>query len=743
MPACYLTQVIQGAENPLPDPFNRRIKTILGLRAVEAQHFSRCNSPEQRSAAGGTTMNVIKRLGIACLGSLVLIHFPSLAEPLSQPVGTSGQEFGAIRLAQVQMAPIKPMVAKPLPMATGVAFSGCLKPGSQFSVNGRNMNQGAVCATDCKGKGVKSNKLSANSSQLRCDVQGQLMPGSRCGIGAKMGTRWLQQKPVTVCGAALGAMAPAIRPPPPAGMVPPGVQKTPRAPTVAAPSATMRAPPAASRFGHTAGAIGTARLPSGSVEIVSFRRYQEGTHAQLLAPSAVVSGSTSSSTIRIDAGERITVRWTIRACHVRDIQAEISGIGPINPGSSTQINPNCVEMTNTRGFTPAMDAREIVMTATATSTAGMVGMRPRDSKRLGLEVRSARLSVLEPEINQETMGINFYITNDGNIDLPARPIQFSYAINRSGGGSLMSDMITTSALVVPRGGRVQVASVTLPDRAEALSTNGITMSLRAGANYARSADTAHFEHEWDVSTYELSSGLVNLGLGLEVRMNNQRPGTSRSEDSRPMINDDSWIRVLSLSRSGGWDQQDLVFSPPYIGGGGSGYYFFMNNLEAVRARNEFFIRDGQFGIRIVFDTHREREVKGWRHTVFGPYNDDLAPDINIGTLEIEVMLTPMLRSGRISYSTVTTNADIRITGWAGGWRGTGEFLDWLANVNNYIENLARTSVRSNIQAMLGYDAVRTNIENAIADGLTTFGMDTGRIVSVRGAGDRIIISYLR
>jgi len=166
---------------------------------------------------------------------------------------------------------------------------------------------------------------------------------------------------------------------------------------------------------------------------------------------------------------------------------------------------------------------------------------------------------------------------------------------------------------------------------------------------------------------------------------------------------------------------------------------FVNNIHASRRgpSDLFFIRDGKLGVHLEFENAAGDEIK--TGMLFGPrdrWRDDMVADVNLSPFTIDVLLTPELRSGKVSYGRV----EVIATGVDASAVGA---LDDIINAffGDYLRRYVRNTIVNYLTQVVNGDSVR----NAVADALTNaVGAATPmtRILSVRGAGNTIVITYL-
>jgi hypothetical protein len=463
-----------------------------------------------------------------------------------------------------------------------------------------------------------------------------------------------------------------------------------------------------------------------SLNIVYFRKaVDSGTMRAAIKP-----GSGSSDTATVDLGDDIGLTWRIEACGVSGVMATLTGVGRVNPGTARDLRTGCKYYINTRSVRPG-ETTTYTLRVSAAPGAGSALRSLTAEKTFTVRVLAPRIEPLAPRVDQNTRRVTFSARNRGDATFRSTRINVRYRI--SGGGRMIAeDSFTTEAMEIRRGATLELGAITLPDNIYQYSSLGLNVTLGASYRAPLRETTGSFTHRWTDHTLRLDERLLRL-VGMmfsgSIRINNYVETRARVRKDLPYQRNDCYVELMGERRT---------FHLGYFkfGSTPTEWFFLFRNVQAHRISGEdlFFIRGGKLGFRIEFDTSPSREIKGWaRNAVEKNYNDDWAPDVEINRLNLDILMTPTLRGQTISYSAVEADPDLDFR-VPGGWAGLNALKGW---ATDYINR----EIRSIISSMLMDSEVRGPIETELTRQVGTFVRDLHYMVSLRGAGSEIILTY--
>lgn len=216
-----------------------------------------------------------------------------------------------------------------------------------------------------------------------------------------------------------------------------------------------------------------------------------------------------------------------------------------------------------------------------------------------------------------------------------------------------------------------------------------------------------------------------------VRVNTFETGHGKRSNSQPYVDDSMLdLTVTDLSGSSRTFNQPISIPSFKFGSSGLEAVVFIKNLNAaISGRNLFFIKDGNLGLRIAFDTSARNEIEVWaRDAIAKCWRDNWLPDIDLRGFSIELMLTPVLRGQTISYSNMTmnTNVNLEIPGHV---------------IEHYLEREAARRIKSGFTPVFDNADVKQVIENAFNDILNNPLLNVHYLVSLTSSGNSIVITY--
>ena len=472
-----------------------------------------------------------------------------------------------------------------------------------------------------------------------------------------------------------------------------------------------------------------------SLSVNRFGRYvsaeNEGTSTrQFQAPSIFEAAAPTSTTI--DAGEEIELEWRIRGRNVSDVQVALSGVaGAVDPGTSRPQTDGSFSMYNRVSIAPEETTTyTLTVTAVATQANGSVTSLRREAT-FTVEVRAGCLELCEPEFIQSEKKIRLFVQNTGEADIAPRRLSFWYAAESiPASRSLARNSAQTPVLAVAQGERVQVAEITLPDRALAFESVGIRAQVTADGGLDTGVQT--FTEDWELQTATLElddlSTLISL-LGMSVRINNFDASRSGDElSSAPLLENDS--QVVIAGRPFEFNIPTIAFEapvaiPPFVVVNWD-FRAFINNIESMGEPELLLADRNRLGFRLHFDVSGGHDVKVYRLRR-GEYRDN-APDLDISHLNLVLYFPIGVNSGQLCL-----NSDIELSvDMAAGLEDRGD--------SNLITNLAKDRLESSVAHVLNSSAaVRREINDALAQiGRLLAG---NYVTEVTMDGETIIVTY--
>jgi len=483
-----------------------------------------------------------------------------------------------------------------------------------------------------------------------------------------------------------------------------------------------------------------------SLVITSFKKKVEvapGTMAMRVNPNAPAPTSA-----QINYGDEITLAWTITFRNVTAVQARINGIGPVNLGTPRTASNGTTYYTGQVTVRPR-NSTAYQLIATARPTSSNVRGTPQANKTFRVILREPAFNILQPEVDDGTLQVQLSVRNSGLGDFRPTPIQVSYEVYGNVGGrnaaSIASGSFTTDRIGIEHGHRASLGSIDLSSFRDRLySYPAMSIRLRVGASYVLPLreTSESFRHTWEAHTITINQGALDLLAPVttcDVRLNNYNPSNPRI----PLAND-SYVQFNMMGMGG----DPVRFSIPRqvyavrVTGRLTGHAYvdeqvlvLINQIEASGASTGLLsIRNGKLGIHLNFPNSGNSEIKlgtlADRH-----FDDGEVPDLNIGSFTVDAWLTPTLRDNHISYS----NIDVEVPTVSASLHGRFDGLNPL--IRRYLSDYVTSAIRSQLNSIFSSDTVKTAIENGLANAVNLGSRQINRLVSVRGSGDSIIITY--
>ncbi len=483
-----------------------------------------------------------------------------------------------------------------------------------------------------------------------------------------------------------------------------------------------------------------------ALAITSFKKRSDiapGTMMMRVNPT----GSTPTSA-HIDYGDEITLAWTITFRNVTSVQARISGIGAVGLGPVHTASNGVTYYTGQVTVRPR-NSTAYQLTATARPTSGNVRGTPQATKTFRVILRKPILDLVEPVVNDDTLAVQLSVRNSGRGDFRPTPIQVNYEVYGIDRGrpspTIASGSYATARLGIEHGQTASLGSIDLASyRDQLFSHEAMGIHLRIGASYVLPLreETARFRHPWEDHTITINQGVLDLLAPVttaEVRLNNYNPSNPRI----PLAND-SYVQFNMMGMGG----EPARFSIPaqryrvQVRGRVTGHLyvdelvlFLINRIEATGASTGLLsIRDGKLGIHLNFPNAGNSEIKLGTlndHT----FDDGEVPDLNIGGFAVSAWLTPSIRDNHISYSAIEVEVPPVSASLTGRFEGLNPII------RGYLSDYVTNAIRSQLNSVLGSSNIKTAIENGLASAVNMGSRHINRLVSVRGSGNSIIITY--
>ncbi|MFH1154716.1 MAG: hypothetical protein V1793_12955 [Pseudomonadota bacterium] len=486
----------------------------------------------------------------------------------------------------------------------------------------------------------------------------------------------------------------------------------------------------------------TTRLDQSALPVLTitrFKKYEDNTGMVAMAIGSSNTATPTSTTI--DLGEDIELYWSITYKNVQAPSVAINGAPVI--GTQHTASDGSLWMDGRKSFRPGTTTNYL-LSASALRSSG-TGSPVQTSKTLQVIVKKPVLTLLAPEVNQRTLAMKFFLKNTGDADFGPTPINVGYEVE---GGTLARGTFTTPAMEIRKNQRVELGEITLPDRNRSFRTDSIRISLNAGAYYRMplAEATGVFTHRWATSTARIDNATLNLlGMGTtcEIMIDNwnEHHGSGRAITPPDQANA-SFVDFNVLGNG-----QRMDFNLPHLVSRSSGgtlvYWTYLRNIHSLHRgdSNLFSVSNGKLKISLAFPNTDSREIKIGRIGNVGGYDgkwiDDDAPDVDLSSFTVDIMVTPSLGSGgQLTYSSV----DVQITGlsasFAGGW-------SWLnPGFQDYITRVVRRNLDSSLTSVLNSSSIKNAIVEGINSGISATGVSITRIISVLGSGNTITVTYL-
>ncbi len=485
--------------------------------------------------------------------------------------------------------------------------------------------------------------------------------------------------------------------------------------------------------------------PTPTLRITSFHEYHPVSGTAM--GSATGAAPTTPTSATIDLGASIELGWRIDACHMSSVRINLSGVGEVAAGERHQEHDGCYWLSGHQAVTPGATTVYRLQVA-GTPVASAVAAPAPVTASFEVAVRSPRLDVLEPRIDDGSLAVTFRARNSGTADLRSSSITVRYSVlgvQRDGGPTLAQGSTVFHNVAIPHDRTVELGAVTLTDRARLFSYDMVSFSITLAPSYRPPlAETrGSFGHRWATRTSTLTSDLLSMigrASSLEVRLNNYSASAPDGFVAR-----DSFVR---LNLAGTPTNMDFgIPSTPVtlrVVGSVTGhtymerrYRILINQVTAnVQNRDDFLtIRGGKLRIHLDVPNPGDAEVKIGEMDG-NTFEDRHAPDVNIGAFPVDVILTPGISSDRTRLT--LASAVVEVPPISVNLQGILDEL--IPKIHETLQSAVHDTVVGQLSGLLARGDVKQSFENGL--GQVTSGLGITRIVSLDARGDRISIVYL-
>lgn len=241
-------------------------------------------------------------------------------------------------------------------------------------------------------------------------------------------------------------------------------------------------------------------------------------------------------------------------------------------------------------------------------------------------------------------------------------------------------------------------------------------------------------------TLTLTEGFLDL-LGSTIKgrihLNNDNGHSDDDHytDTNPFRANDCFIDLYigTENYSGTFNLPEIYFEKD-----SSHYHYYVRDLDCVLAggagrlgKETLNIAGGKFMIKLPFETEGRVELRGWEYTL-GTFYDYSAPDIDITKLDFYIYLTPVIREGKLSYSTIQVVPDLNIS-----FTGALDTV-FMNDALSRIRSAMRDHMEATIRPMLSDPRIKQAFEEQAMNALRSiFGVT--RVESLRAEDTRIVL----
>ena len=468
----------------------------------------------------------------------------------------------------------------------------------------------------------------------------------------------------------------------------------------------------------------------------------------MMATSPGGSAPTAPTHSIIDFSESESLSWGVHACRMQSISVSLDGTS-LSLGTRHDVADGCFWYAGERTVQPTRTT-SYQLRAAGTPVSGAALAPAPVEKSFEVRVRKPVLDLLEPVFSQGTMTVALSAQNKGDGKFLNNRINVTWSVARApghhspAGEPFANGTFNVGPLEVAAGQRFDLGSFTITDRTQAFSHDVVQVAVRLNPTYPVPLGETResFNHRWETRTFTINSavvGVIGMGSSYNIRLNNYRSGGHHVPNDCSIALDILGHPASMTFNVDRFTHDVLIAVPPNPVPITDQAAIFVNNINTSRRGPDdlFFIRDGKLGVHLEFDNPASDEIK--TGMLFGPrdeWRDAMIADVNLSAFNLDVLLTPELRDGKVSYGRV----EVIATGVDASAVGA---LDGL--INTFFGDYLRRYVRNTIVTYLTQVLQSNDVRNAVADALTQAVTSTGgvtRILSLRAAGNTIAITYL-
>ena len=464
-------------------------------------------------------------------------------------------------------------------------------------------------------------------------------------------------------------------------------------------------------------------LPSGRPGYVSF-----------LGPGG--GGAPDSATIK--PGESITLKWAIKACNEDYVLVYINDSNVTSGLQHHTTQDGCTYWKGEGTYTPYN---------TTTYRLKAVGSPHTVTrwKDFTVNVPRPNIDILRPTVNQDNLNVTVSVRNRGDADVESAQLRVNYAVSRGGSRIATGNFVTSPITIRHRGRKVDLGSFSLEShRSELLAHPTARIWIRVSSTSEGIDVNKEFVHTWRPKTFAINSTLVSLLnslSGYDIRLNNYGGGV------HPHVANDCHfsLTVMGSEASSGnfnidpYVERILIAIPPSPVPIKQAVAIYINHiLSSQTGASDFLsIRGGKLVVHLNFPNSGNREIKtgfhNWgRHDEF---RDNPVADVELGPFSVDVLLTPQLRGGRVSYGAVEVETHDISASLVGAM---DDALNSSGMVRRFLNRKINNIIVRYLTILVDSDGMRTAFENGIADNLPR---DITRITDLTASGDTITIEY--
>ncbi len=460
-----------------------------------------------------------------------------------------------------------------------------------------------------------------------------------------------------------------------------------------------------------------------------------GSYVRLPGPA----GGSVRDSITIKYGDSIKLKWRVKTCNEDDLMVYINDSCYSWNQRHESAGNGCTYWQGEKGFTPVH---------TTVYTLKVVGSPHRviRQKYFTVHVPRPKIDIQKPLVNQDNLNVTISMRNSGDADLESARLQVEYFVNRKG-TEITSGHFVTSPLNIRHGGpKVDLGSFSLDRyRTEVFADSSIKIKVRISCASAGIYQEKEFLHHWKPKRFIIDNTLLSLLSslsGYDIRLNNYGGGV------HPYVANDCHFSLTIMGTEVGsgnfsiepFVENVLIAIPPNPVPVRQQVAIYINNVVSSQTGASDFlsIRRGKLVIHLNFPNSGSREIKTGFHN-WGRHNefrDNPVGDVELGPFTVDVLLTPSLRNGKVSYNYVEVQTHDINASVVGALDRT---LNRSGMVRRFLNNTISNIIVSYLTSLLSSDNIRTAFENGIANNLPR---NITRITGMINTGNKITIEYL-